>query len=93
MDEKIRKKIEEIDLKLLQLLKKRQQLVEKVALFKAKNRIPIRDKEKEFKTIKQLKKEGKKLGISPSATRRIWLEILKESRSTQKETFRQLKKK
>ena len=74
--EKIRKKLDKIDLELLLIIKKRTSLVNKVILFK-KNKNEIVDKKRINFILKKIKKKSIKLRIDPEITLSIWKEMIK----------------
>ena len=81
----IRNKIDEIDKKILRLLSERFNLVIKIAKIKNKEGLIIKDSEREDEIFKKLEKEANKLGINPQITKKIYTELLKESRRLQRE--------
>ncbi len=74
--EKIRKKLDKIDLELLLIIKKRTSLVNKVITFK-KNKNEIVDKKRINFILKKIKKKSIKLRIDPEITLSIWKEMIK----------------
>ena len=82
--QQIRKRIDIIDEKIIQLLARRIKLVLKVGKFKKKEGLPIRDKKREEEILKKLEKQAKKLGINPEFISKLYQEMFKESRGAQK---------
>ena len=74
--EKIRKKLDKLDSKLLLIIKKRTNLVDKVVKLK-KNKKEIVDKERIKFILRKIKKKSIKLKIDPIITISIWKEMIK----------------
>jgi|TARA_B110000259_G_C13933616_1_gene369907 chorismate mutase len=74
--EKIRKELDQIDTKLLAIIKKRTDLVKKVIKLK-KYKKEIVDKKRINFILKKIKKKSIKLKIDPSITLHIWKEMIK----------------
>jgi chorismate mutase len=74
--EKIRKKLDKIDSKLLLIIKKRTGLVDKVIKYK-KNKKEIVDKKRINFILKKIKKKSIRLKIDPEITLSIWKEMIK----------------
>ena len=72
----IRKKLDKIDSTLLQVIKKRTNLVNQVIKLK-KNRKEIVDKKRINMILKRIKEKSIKLKIDPSITLSIWKEMIK----------------
>tara|TARA_B110000914_G_scaffold210087_1_gene208950 strand:- start:207 stop:485 length:279 start_codon:yes stop_codon:yes gene_type:complete len=72
----IRKKLDKIDSSLLQIIKKRTNLVNQVIKLK-KNRKEIVDKKRINMILKRIKEKSIKLKIDPSITLSIWKEMIK----------------
>jgi len=72
----IRKKLDKIDSILLQVIKKRTNLVNQVIKLK-KNRKEIVDKKRINVILKRIKDKSIKLKIDPSITLSIWKEMIK----------------
>lgn len=81
---KLRKEIDQIDQSLVKLLKQRKKLVERVGLFKKKNKLMIFSQDRENEIKKKLDKLAKKFGLRKTFLERLWLEIIKESKVIQK---------
>lgn len=78
-----RKKIDNIDLKLLDLLQKRTTLSKKIGTFKKKNEMPIVDKDREKEKQVMLAKNAKIKGIGSDFVSQLWRIILDQSRRIQ----------
>jgi chorismate mutase len=72
----IRKKLDKIDSILLQVIKKRTNLVNQVIKLK-KNRKEIVDKKRINVILKRIREKSIKLKIDPSITLSIWKEMIK----------------
>ncbi len=78
---KQRREIDQIDSKIIQLLKKRLTVVFKITLYKIKHRLPLRDLKREKKILQKVCKQRKDL--SKDYLQDIFERILKESHSFQ----------
>ena len=68
---KIRYKLDKLDIKLLSLIKKRTILVDKVLRTK-KYKSQIIDKKRINKILKNIRKKSKRIGIDVEITQKIW---------------------
>ncbi|QJC34256.1 bifunctional chorismate mutase/prephenate dehydrogenase [Enterobacteriaceae endosymbiont of Donacia cinerea] len=75
----LRNKIDLLDIKLLEILSKRLELVKKIGLIKNQYGLPIYVPEREKYIIDLKKKEAKKKGISPNFIEDIFHRVIKES--------------
>ena len=73
--EKIRKELDQIDTKLLAIIKKRTDLVKKVIKLK-KYKKEIVDKKRINFILKKIKKKSIKLKIDPEITNNIWKKMI-----------------
>ena len=73
---KIRKELDKLDNKLLDIIKKRSKLVDLVIKNK-KFKKEIIDKKRIFIILKNIKKKSKKRGIDPKITNRIWKSMIR----------------
>jgi len=73
---KIRNKLDKLDSKLLLIIKKRTNLVDKVIKLKI-NKKDIIDKKRINFILKKIKKNSIKLGIDPQITLNIWRHMIK----------------
>ena len=71
----LRKKIDKVDLQLLQIIKKRTEIIKKVLSLKV-NKKEIIDKKRISVILKKIKKESLKKNIDPKITRRIWKNMI-----------------
>tara|TARA_B110000967_G_C18409986_1_gene328692 strand:+ start:184 stop:465 length:282 start_codon:yes stop_codon:yes gene_type:complete len=74
--EKIRKKLDKIDVRLLRIIKERSVLVDQVLKLK-KNKKDIIDKKRINFILKKVKKNSIKAKIDPMITASIWKEMIK----------------
>jgi len=81
--QQIRNQIDTIDKKIITLLGKRFKLVPKLAKLKKKEGLPIQDKKREVEMLSRLQKEAKKQKVDPKLVKKLYIEILKESRKIQ----------
>ena len=72
---KIRKKLDKVDIKLLQIIKKRSILVDRVLRLK-KSKKEIIDKKRISFILKRIKKKSIKAKIDPMITTSIWKEMI-----------------
>ncbi|QJC35436.1 bifunctional chorismate mutase/prephenate dehydrogenase [Enterobacteriaceae endosymbiont of Donacia proxima] len=75
----LRNQIDILDIDLLNLLKKRLNLVKQIGLIKYKNGLPIYFPEREKKIIELRRKEAEQIGISPDFIEDILSRIINES--------------
>jgi len=80
----VRKKIDDLDLQIFKILKKRYNLINEITKFKQLNTIPIKQKNREDLQLKKLCKLYKKDIKSYKFIRNIFKFILEESKKTQK---------
>ena len=74
--DKIRKKLDKVDIKLLKLIKKRSLLVDQVLSFKKSKKEVIDQKRIKF-ILKRIRKLSKKIKIDPKITINIWKVMIK----------------
>lgn len=79
----LRKRIDSLDLQLLQLLNRRAEVSFKVGELKKKQGLPVFDGKREKLVLKRVIQRNKGL-VSEVALRRIFSEILRQSRQLQK---------
>lgn len=90
----LRKKINEIDSQLIELLAKRRNLSKDIIITKDLNDLPIRDEKREKELLKRLINEGKKKGLEAEYVANIFYEIIENSvRLQQKYVQQQANKK
>ncbi|MCS7125213.1 MAG: chorismate mutase [Candidatus Bathyarchaeota archaeon] len=79
MSEKItalRQKIDEIDEKILLLLKERIEISKKIGEEKRKRGIPLRDLERENEKYRQIAEKASKLKLDPEEVKKVYREII-----------------
>jgi|TARA_B100001093_G_C26783379_1_gene995604 chorismate mutase len=86
---RIRKKLDIIDIKLLNIIKERSKLVDQILRFK-KSKKEIVDNQRISFILKRIRKYSLKVKIDPRITRSIWKEMIK---GFIKYEFRKFKKK
>jgi len=87
MSEKInelRQKIDEIDEKILLLLKERFEIAKEIGREKHKHGMPLRDLERENEKYKQIMEKALKLKLDPKAVKEVYQKIINMSVRVQK---------
>ena len=79
----IRNKIDAIDKKLIALLAKRKDLVVKLGEIKKQKNIPVQDDKREAEMLLERAKLAKKHGLNPLLIKRLYTEIINESKRIQ----------
>jgi len=79
----IRNKIDAIDKKLIALLAERMGFVVELGKIKKRDGLPVRDKKREAEMLTEIEKTAKKHGLNPLFAKKLYIEILKESRKIQ----------
>ncbi len=87
-----RKRIDNIDRKIIDLISKRLHLLKYILRHKIDNNLPIQDKGREKEVLEDRIKRSSSLGINPKLIRSLFLSIFSESRRIQKESLKKLKK-
>lgn len=82
--EKIRRKIDVIDQKILILLARRRNLAQKTAVIKRKNNFPVKDPAREKAIIDTLTEKAERCGLEGKFIARLFQMIIRESRRRQK---------
>lgn len=82
--EKVRKKIELIDERLVLLLTKRFKLARKAYEIKNKLGLPIKDQRRETEVLEKAKKHAENLKLNKSFISKLFKEIIRESKKIQK---------
>jgi chorismate mutase len=85
---KLRKEIDHLDHKLINLLHRRKTLVEKVGLFKKKRGLPVFNKAREKEIYKKLDKWAIKHGFRKTFLQKIWKTMMDEAKVIQKKVKR-----
>ena len=83
----LRKKIDKIDLQLLQIIKKRTEIIKKVLLLKS-FKSEIIDKKRIYSILKKIKKKSLKKNIDPKITHRIWKNMIWSYINFEKKNFK-----
>ena len=86
----IRKKIDEVDIEILNLISERKDLVSEVINFKTRDQIV--DKKRIDKIINRLKKEAKKKDIPNEIIIEIWMAMIQSFIKYEEKIFDKLKK-
>lgn len=74
-----RKKIDQIDQKILKLLSQRVKIVEQVGLYKKERGIKIKDPRREKEILAKKAEQASSLGLSPDFVKKLWQLFFKES--------------
>ena len=88
-----RKRIDNIDKKILNLISKRFSFLPYVLKYKIDNKLSIQDKKREKKVLENKVKIAKVLKINPKFVRRLFENIMAEARTIQKLKFKNERKK
>lgn len=80
----LRKKIDRIDQKLIELLCQRMEFVRHIGRFKKEKRLPTQDKKREKEILQKIKTFAAEKGLSADFICRIYSHIIAESRRIQK---------
>ena len=83
----LRKKIDKLDLQLLQIIKKRTEIIKKVLLLKS-NKNEVIDKKRISIILRRIKKESLRRNIDPKITRRIWRNMIWSYINFEKKNFK-----
>ena len=83
----LRKKIDKIDLQLLQIIKKRTEIIKKVLLLKS-NKNEVIDKKRISIILRRIKKESLRINIDPKITHRIWRNMIWSYINFEKKNFK-----
>ncbi len=89
---KKRREIDQIDSKIIQLLKKRLAIVSRITLYKIKHQLPLRDLKREKEILQQRSKEGRKQGLKTNYFQDLFERILDESHHLQTKISRKRSK-
>lgn len=82
--EEYRKEIDEIDIKILDLLARRFNIVREIGKCKKEKGLPVIDKTREAEKIACLIEEAKKLNLGESVIKNIWSVIFNEAYQLEK---------
>ena len=83
----VRNKIDKLDVKLLDIIKKRTKLVEEVIKIK-KYKKQIVDKSRIKEVLRKIRKNSIKRKIDPQITKNIWISIIKSYINYEKKIFK-----
>ena len=83
----LRKKIDKIDLQLLQIIKKRTEIIKKVLLLKS-NKNEVIDKKRISIILRRIKEESLRKNIDPKITHRIWKNMIWSYINFEKKNFK-----
>ena len=83
----LRKKIDKIDLQLLQIVKKRTEVIKKVLSLKS-NKNEVIDKKRISIILRRIKKESLRRNIDPKITHRIWRNMIWSYINYEKKNFK-----
>lgn len=75
----LRKKIDEIDERILDLIAQRLNIVEEIGKEKRDSGVGIVDKEREELILSDLKKSGEEKGVNPEVIEKVWSVLIKAS--------------
>lgn len=85
--EEFRKKIDETDYRLLDILSERMSIISDLAEYKKYHKIPIIDTSREGEVIKDRKRKAKAKSLSDDFIEKIFDDILRESKKVQRDIF------
>ncbi len=88
----IRKKIDEIDSQIVELLAQRRDKIRELAKVKSSLKLKIRDQKRETQVIANSEKRAVEMGLDPSFVNKIFLEIIDYGRRTEGEVRGEVKK-
>ena len=83
--QEIRKRIDEIDMKIVELVSERVSLIPKIAEYKSMNDIPRVCAEREQEILGNKRDLAEKLGIDPDLVEDIFKRLIEESHKIEKE--------
>ena len=83
----LRKKLDNLDIKLLKVFKKRTEIIKKVLVLKTYKK-EIIDKKRISIILKKIKKESLKRNIDPKITNRIWKNMIWSYINFEKKNFK-----
>ena len=83
----LRKKLDNLDIRLLKLVKERTEIIKKVLVLKAYKK-EIIDKKRISIILKKIKKESFKRNIDPKITNRIWKNMIWSYINFEKKNFK-----
>lgn len=80
----LRKRIDEIDEKILYLLKERMEICKNIGEIKKEHEIPVRDRSREKKQYKRIMEKALELGLDPHEVKAVYRKIIAMSINIQK---------
>lgn len=80
----IRQKIDQIDEKILLLLKKRIDFMQKIGKIKKQSSLSIRDNQRERKKLKIIEEKAKKIGLPVQLINQLWTSLFTHSEEIEK---------
>ena len=78
-----RKEISEIDKKIIQLIRKRLDIVKNIGIYKKENGLPIIQPGQEDAVYKRIEKEAEKVNLNKEEVHGVWENLIKLSRKEQ----------
>jgi len=87
----LRKKVDEIDEKILYFLKERVEVCKAIGAIKREQGIPIRDPQREDDVYTNIMKKASEYGLNPQKVKAIYQEIIAMSAQAQKTLYKNLK--
>ncbi len=75
----LRLKIDEVDERILKLLKKRMELAGEIGVIKKENGISVQDRKRERELMDNLEQKAQKRGLDQSLVKNIWKYLIKLS--------------
>jgi len=82
--ENLRKEIESVNICILKLLAKRNNVSKKIGTYKKKHNLSITDKKKEKEIFAKIKSQSKRLGLHERFVKDVFNKIIKESKRLQR---------
>lgn len=76
---KVRSEIDKIDSQILQLMKKRLNLVLKIGKYKKENNLEVKDLKREKEVLEKITEKASALGLSNLFVKKIWQLLFKQS--------------
>ena len=80
----LRKRIDEIDEKILYLLKERMEICKSIGVIKQEYEIPVRDRSREKEQYKRIMEKALELGLDPHEVKAVYRKIIGMSIHIQK---------
>ena len=79
-----RKQIDEINFKIIDLIKERTKLVKKIGEYKKKRKIPITDSKREEEIFKKINELAEEKGLNKEFVRKLFQQIIKQARKEER---------